>query len=478
MMKAPVLNAKVFKPLLSLNSFFPDKNLILWINIDELRERLVFSGIHRSLTTDMLQYALTRMNKGNCLMVKRKDGKTAFYRSAACLHESGAPLDQRTNLLTGYSKRLPILPETRDYLKTHPDACAKVEYINNELLQYTNNKAEYEKEQRILDKVKADKLKADKLKVSEEEARDDVNTSNNNISNNRRNATTPPPTIPFDPNVKGNNSNGIFNIPMLSEFIHNVATHAAQCQSQINLEEIDKRYGAGIIQNWQCPKCKATLQLRNCKWIRTNVVEDGRGYTRIAPDLNVRLAKGARENGINLKKLHGLVNGSLGVKTPTRNNLMHADRKVRGAVDKLYHTRQEENLTKHVTASKELAGHEQIEFEYNGIKSKASPGTVSMDGAGAKRAYRQHITGAESGVIVQSEVTGLPLSLMHSQVSNMLCMSAMYMQFTSLYPTILLLSLSFLFALAESMLQVYSHNQQTSACNNRCRWNGFCRRVQ
>ena len=42
-----------------------------------------------------------------------------------------------------------------------------------------------------------------------------------------------------------------------------------------------------------------------------------------------------------------------------------------------------------------------------------------MDGGGAKRAYRQHITGAESGVIIQSEVVGLPLALAHSQVSDM-----------------------------------------------------------
>lgn len=419
-MKPPALESKVYKLLLSLNSFYRSENMILWITIDELRERLVYSGVHPSLTTDMLQVALTRMNKGNSFMVKRKDGHTSFYRSALCLHESGAPLDQRTNLSTGYSKRLPILPDCRDYLKTHPDAVDKVEFINKALLQYQNDNTAYEQEQR-----RAEKVKADQLKAAQDEAKKFSSNSSgsgssiSSSSNNGRDTTTSAPTIPFDPNVKGNDSNGIFNIPMLTEFIHSLTTHAAQCQSQINLEEINKKYGAGIIQHWKCPKCNKTLELRNCKWIRTNVVEEGRRESRSQPELNVRIVKGARENGVNLEKIHGLVSGTLGVKTSTRTNLRHADKKVRAAVDKLYHTRQEENLGKHVAASRQLAGHEPIEFEYNGVKSKATPGAVSMDGGGAKRAYRQHITGAESGVIIQSEVVGLPLALAHSQVSDM-----------------------------------------------------------
>ena len=66
--------------------------------------------------------------------------------------------------------------------------------------------------------------------------------------------------------------------------------------------------------------------------------------------------------------------------------------------------------------TKALPNYEPLEFEYNGVKSLASPSDVSMDGVGKKRAYNHRITGDESAVVVQSEIAGVPLLLAHSQV--------------------------------------------------------------
>ena len=204
---------------------------------------------------------------------------------------------------------------------------------------------------------------------------------------------------------------------MLSAFIHEASTHAAKCGVCIELQDVNKNYGAGIIQKWKCPKCGSMLEFRNCKWVKTGVVEEGRRAARVQPEINVRMVKAARINGVSLTKLNGTLAGGLGVSMPTRNNLCHTDKKIRGAVDTLFKTRREENLAGHVAASR-AQGNEPIEFEYNGIKSKATPGKVSQDGGGKKRAFRHNINGDEAGVIVCSEITGKPLNLAHHQVSN------------------------------------------------------------
>ena len=131
----------------------------------------------------------------------------------------------------------------------------------------------------------------------------------------------------------------------------------------------------------------------------------------------MKMVKAARTNGVSLTKLNGTLAGGLGVSMPTRNNLCHTDRKIRGAVDTLFHTRREENLAEHVAKS-QAQGNEPIEFEHNGIKTKATPGTILTDGGGGKRAIQQRINGSEAGVIVFSGITGKPLTLAHHQVSS------------------------------------------------------------
>ena len=67
--------------------------------------------------------------------------------------------------------------------------------------------------------------------------------------------------------------------------------------------------------------------------------------------------------------------------------------------------------------TKALPNFVSIEFKYNGMKSLASPSNVSMDGVGKKRAFNHKITSDETGLVVQSDIAGVPLLLEHSQVS-------------------------------------------------------------
>ena len=71
---------------------------------------------------------------------------------------------------------------------------------------------------------------AEKLK----ESRDNSNTNSNNNSDNNNEAqeVTPPRD---SSSIKGKNSNGIFNIHMMTEFIRKATKHAPKCCIFINL---------------------------------------------------------------------------------------------------------------------------------------------------------------------------------------------------------------------------------------------------
>ena len=70
-MKLPKLNAQTYKQILSLESFYPDNNKDIWVTITEMRDRLVHSGVHNSLSLELLEYALTRCNNGSMFVAKR-----------------------------------------------------------------------------------------------------------------------------------------------------------------------------------------------------------------------------------------------------------------------------------------------------------------------------------------------------------------------------------------------------------------------
>ena len=288
-MKPPKLTVDINKALLILCGLLPQEIKEIWFSIDELRDVLVIGGVHRSLSSELLGTALTRANKSG-FMEKRTDGHgsgqgnmLSFYRHASLQHEAGAPLDQRTKVLSRYSNRLPHPP--RDCFKIHPDIGDKLERINTALLQYSEDNNKYEKE---LKNAEKEKKKAEKEKETEKEKAADNSGDNTNTNQTRNNTPAnivTPPQEPYNPDVRGNNSNGIFDIKLLSAFIHEVSTHAAQCGVSVELQDVNKNFGAGIIQKWDCTKCGRELEFRNCKWIKTGIVEEGRRSSRPQPEI-------------------------------------------------------------------------------------------------------------------------------------------------------------------------------------------------
>lgn len=417
----------------------------------DLRQRLVFSGVHISLTVDIMENAMKRANVGSIYFEKRTQDHISYFRDPSFIGDDNAvPLDQRKRMFG-----IRILPSERDFLKSHE----KVIEINNRLLQLSIDTEEHQR------KVKKEKKKnvgahedgrtptaaADATTVDKPSsnsglctitttAGDDepaVKESASNCFGRQSTTTAADDAITFDDSassadhstspvlmqtkqhgshIKGNEAYGIFDVAILTSFIHEATSHAAKCQTAINLDEVDKTQGAGIIEYWECPKCNAKLELHNCKWIKS-VVESGRKYSKSQPELNMKLVAGARLNGVNMEKLHGLVSGSLGIKMSNRRNVRHAERKVRDTIKTLYKERTEEFRAEHVEASKLLPDYEPIEFEYHGVSSVATPGKVSCDGAGSKRAFRHNITSSETATIIQSETTKKPLALVHSRVS-------------------------------------------------------------
>jgi len=390
----------------------------LWLKIDELRDRLVVGGVHPSLSSSILLTCLKRFNKIN-IMSKRLDHHTSYYRPSTYQFENGTPSDQQRSQLTGHNKWcLPILP-TKNYFISHPDTSANIPIINSAIIQYASDMKSHDKEvEKLKRRAKEDLIQKktaeeDDLIQNQEDSRVDVPSIEGSgmfdIVQNREDSSL------FVPNIEGS---GIFDIPTVVTFIQEAISHAAQCHSSLDLTKVDKRFGTGIIMHWNCPTYKNKFELYNCRWKRS-VKQRGRKFARIQPDINVKIAMGARVNGINFDKMIGLISGSFGIKMMNKRNLRNTELKIQGVIGELFGQRREENMALHVTMSKEQPEYEAMEWEWLGEKHTANDGTTSTDGGGKKRSYKHHIDGDETATTVQSPVARVPISLVHSQVSIM-----------------------------------------------------------
>jgi len=71
--------------------------------------------------------------------------------------------------------------------------------------------------------------------------------------------------------------------------------------------------------------------------VKINVVERGRTFSRPQPEVNIRVAQSARENGMNLKQAQDFLAG-MGVPVVNYDNLLHTERKVCEAIENLSKT--------------------------------------------------------------------------------------------------------------------------------------------
>ena len=95
MLSKPKLKLSHQKFVLSLGCQLPDENAIIWVNVNEMRDRLICGGVDRALSTELLEISLTRVNQGGCLLSKNVYQEIAYSRPKSLLYAVGTPTAQQ-----------------------------------------------------------------------------------------------------------------------------------------------------------------------------------------------------------------------------------------------------------------------------------------------------------------------------------------------------------------------------------------------
>ena len=484
--------------LLLLNHFLPEENKLVWVTMEEMRNRLVYCGVDKSLSTHILANALRFANRGLSILTQSFMGKVQFYRPVEFAGQPGTPKDQRASKNAPPHRRLfTISPSCEAYFQLHPNqnVVLMLKDVNDCLVsissaleeqeclrlnaqrEATMRCGENEQKQSNVRRLAISLLLFPSLSLLSDDETNSVTThdnqqpsveydmddlSNTNVANDLDNEDCGPntnlPVCGFDddstPNfedqdecrhftfedtscncrdsfggenaecqqdfshVEGNKGFGFFDIAMLNEFIYRATLHSSKCGAPLNLKVVDKRWGAGIKIKWACVHCQAVLELRNCTWTKSEVVSPTKKRSRMTPEINTRITNGARMNGINMSQIWGLFETTMDTKIMHPRNLRRSEEKVRVALHSLYEEREDENLRTHVSACAKMDGFHQIQWEHNGETFTANPGPVSMDGAGGMRAYNHRIRGADTALVIQSGVAGVPIMIETSRVSE------------------------------------------------------------
>ena len=119
---------------------------------------------------------------------------------------------------------------------------------------------------------------------------------------------------------------GGFSFTVMDDFISRVTTHSALCGHSLKLTTRDTSQGAGVKEVWKCPICLVELELHNSDMVKTDVVEEGRKFSRPQYEVNLRVAT-TFTSGVGMTKALEALNKNLGVKTARFRNLLHTNRK-------------------------------------------------------------------------------------------------------------------------------------------------------
>jgi hypothetical protein len=204
----------------------------------------------------------------------------------------------------------------------------------------------------------------------------------------------------------------------MDDFINKATAHSAICGQCLKLTVRDTVQGAGVKEVWMCPVCHACLELFNCDLVKTEVVEDGRKWSRRQFEVNLRMAS-TFTSGVGMTKALEALNKNLGVKTAHYRNLLHTNQKVRGSVSIVAKERIIENRKEHVLRTRESEGYGgDVVWEKDGAVYSTSAGTHCADGAGCNRAYNNRVKSTQSCLVANSGITQKPIALIHSQVSS------------------------------------------------------------
>ena len=148
MLSKPKLEFVYHKCILSLNGELSDKNAIVWVTVDEMRDRLICGGVTPVLSKELLELSLLRGNAVGNFLLRRVYKNISYYRPSSFQDAAGTPHDQRRRPSGQRVRNVPISPP-RDYFlggDVQPATNTKVSYLNNALMEYDTTLMECEKQ--------------------------------------------------------------------------------------------------------------------------------------------------------------------------------------------------------------------------------------------------------------------------------------------------------------------------------------------
>jgi len=208
------------------------------------------------------------------------------------------------------------------------------------------------------------------------------------------------------------------SVSMMEDFFESTNKHSVLCGAAPTLVKRCNRQGAAMKWTYQCPNCCEELVLDSSPRIRTKVVAQGATRSRLQPAINVQIAQGMTEAGVNTQKTQEFLCDTLSIKIAKDDNLRNQQTKVRAGINSIFEERKVENRKKAVAARRELATAENLNWSKDGVAHSTICGDISIDGAGATRSYGKGYKGSCAAANAIDRVTGLPLDVLTSQVGN------------------------------------------------------------
>jgi hypothetical protein len=263
----PPLDVLIKQHILLLNNELPPTVASIWVTSDELHQRLIHSGVRKSLTLEMVQGSLRRNNSNMMhLNVHHQDGMK-FYRSAAVTNND-LPLGQRKNLKSQKWNRVNYCPRENYFMTS---SSSNLAIINTALKELEDS--------------------ASQLEVTP------VKTSNAETQTEPLAETPTKPSAAHFLCQEVDNYDGIcfMSVKRMDSFICEIASHASQCGMASVLVERKTHYcGTMLYERWRCPCCGEDLTFTNQELVKTDEVAVGAKFSRQQPLQQSQQAKDRR----------------------------------------------------------------------------------------------------------------------------------------------------------------------------------------
>jgi hypothetical protein len=322
--RTPESTVKQLIPL--LNNEMPVEVSSYWLTAEEISHQLIHAGVRRSLSLDLVLQSLQRNNKNEVHLKVWEYGGVKYYRSMAA-HLADAsnnvPLGQRLKGKNGTHTRVHFMPPT-GYFNTY-----------NSINAIRINSA--------LDIIE------EKMQQSSVDHCDDTSMTV------RIALSTEVKTTELDENfdsklrwegqdIEDYDGNCLLKTSKMDNFIRESTHHSAKCGKRLVLIERNTTHqGTMVDEVWKCPCCEAKLSFHNQNMVKSTEFAQDTSYSRIQPEFNLRIAEGAKLEGINLTKLQGFLSGHMGINIPTERNLRKQVTKINSSIHNLCEERKIEN---------------------------------------------------------------------------------------------------------------------------------------